>query len=228
MAKFILNSLPIPLTGLIGPRDSIKSDVIPCPDQSFVFHLGVVCRPSCNVIFFACGIFVCTGIHLFQVILTSLLLHIVGIINSNVPIFIVTKRFFINVDGCIVEHANVGIRLLATPQNKHTIKFIANELILSRNKQANNQTHLSGISSNTSRAWPTLATGAAAAAALIAVSEAFFAGALFTAGGFAAGFLVRCLGMGGVLATERTGGVDGAPAAGPTCPAAAGCRCPMT
>jgi hypothetical protein len=71
-----------------------------------------------------------------------------------VPILIVTKRFFVNVDGCIIEHANEGIRLLATPQNKQTIKFTANELILPRSKQANNQTHLSGISSNTSLSLP--------------------------------------------------------------------------
>jgi hypothetical protein len=59
-------------------------------------------------------------------------------------------------------------------------------------KQANNQnhrkrahytekkieTHLSGISSNTSRLCPPPATGAAAAATLIAASEASFAGAL--------------------------------------------------
>jgi hypothetical protein len=51
---------------------------------------------------------------------------------------------------------------------------------------------------------PPPATGVAAAAALIAASEAFFAGALFTTGGFAAGFFRRCLGIGGVLATGRT------------------------
>jgi hypothetical protein len=109
-------------------------------------------------------------------------------------------------------------------------------------KQANNQnhrkranytekkieTHLSGISSNTSRVCPPLATGAAAAAALIAASEAFFAGALFTTGGFVAGFFGRCLGIGGVLATGRTGGVEGAPATGPTWPAAGSCPCPTT
>jgi hypothetical protein len=105
IAKLVLNSLPIPLTGLIGPGDTIKSDAIPCMDQSFVFHLGVVCRPSCDVIFFACGIFICAGVHLFQIIITSLLL-ILGIINPNVPILVVTKRLFIYVDGCIVEHAN--------------------------------------------------------------------------------------------------------------------------
>jgi hypothetical protein len=115
---------------------------------------------------------------------------------------------------------------LATPQNKQTIKFIANELTLPRSKQANNQTHLSGISSNTSRVCPMPVTGAAAVAALIAASEAFFAGAIYTIGGFAAGFFVRCLGMGGVLATGRASGVDGASAAGPTCPAADGCPCP--
>jgi hypothetical protein len=92
MAKLVLNSLPIPLAGLIGPGDTIKSDTIPCTDQSFVFHLSVVCRPSCDVIFFACSIFICAGVHLFQVIITSLFLHILGIINSNVPILVVTKR----------------------------------------------------------------------------------------------------------------------------------------
>jgi hypothetical protein len=106
MEKLVLSSLPIPLTGLIGPGDTIKTDAIPCTNQSFIFHLGVVCRPSCDVIFFACGIFICADVHLFQVIITSLLPHILGIINPNVSILVVTKRLFINVDGCIVEHAN--------------------------------------------------------------------------------------------------------------------------
>jgi hypothetical protein len=85
------------------------------------------------------------------------------------------------------------------------------------------ETHLSSISSNTSLLCPPSATGAAAAATLIAVSEAFLAGALFTTGGFIAGFFGRCLGIGGVLATGRTSGVDGALAAGST---AAACPCP--
>jgi hypothetical protein len=88
--------------------------------------------------------------------------------------------------------------------------------------------HLFGISSNTSRVCPLPATGAAAAAALIAVSEAFFAGALFTTGGIVAGFFGRCLGIGGVLATGRTGGVEGTLATGPTWPAAGSCPCPTT
>jgi hypothetical protein len=54
--------------------------------------------------------------------------------NANVPILIVTKRLFVNVDGCIVEHANKGIRPLAALQNKQAIKFTANELTLSRRK----------------------------------------------------------------------------------------------
>jgi hypothetical protein len=109
-------------------------------------------------------------------------------------------------------------------------------------KQANNQihrnrahhtakkmeTHLSGISSNTSRVCPPTGTGAAAVAALIAASEAFFAGAIFTTGGFVAGFFGRCLGIGGVLATGRAGEVEGAPTAGPTWPTTGSCPCPTT
>jgi hypothetical protein len=51
---------------------------------------------------------------------------------------------------------------------------------------------------------------------LIAASERFFTAALFTTGGFVTGFFGRCLGIGVVFATERTGRVDVAPATGPT------------
>jgi hypothetical protein len=72
------------------------------------------------------------------------------------------------------------------------------------------------INTNMQQACSPPATSAAVAAALIVVSNPFFAGAFFTTGGFVAGFFGRCLGIGDVFATGRIGGVDGAPATGPT------------
>jgi hypothetical protein len=94
-----------------------------------------------------------------------------------------------------------------------TLKLTANEQTLPERKI---ETYISGISSNTSWACSPPATGAAPVVALIAASEPFFVGALFTTGNFVAGYFGCCLGIGGVFATGQTGRVDGAPAISPT------------
>jgi hypothetical protein len=42
MAIVVLNPLPIPLAGLIGPSHAIKGDAFTCLDQSFIFNFGIV------------------------------------------------------------------------------------------------------------------------------------------------------------------------------------------
>jgi hypothetical protein len=153
------------------------------------------------------------------------LLYILGIMDSDVAVLVVTKSRFVNVNGGFVEHANEGIQPLAAPQKrKHSNPPQMNKHPRSPQTlpERKIEIYLSGISSNTSRVSSPLATGAAVAATLSAASEPFFPRALFTAGGFAAIFLGRCLGIGGVFAIGRTDGVDGALAIGPTAAACGG------
>jgi hypothetical protein len=123
-----------------------------------------------------------------------------------VVVTIVTKRLLVNVDGCFVRHAHEGVRALATSQHRESSSPHFGKQCGPERRE---KVYLSDISTDTSRECSPPASGVAAGAALIGMSEPFFIG-LFNAGAFAAGFLACCLGIGGVAAAGRAGGVDGA------------------